>query len=141
YAIAGDGRRVPLSAFASWSYGMAPARVRHSEQFASTRVPFALAPEVSLGAAVEAIDRAMAGIMLPNAVQATLGEEAGSLQEMRQRQLWLVLGAVLAVYLVLGVLYESFVLPLAILSILPSAGVGALLALLLFDTELDLISL
>ena len=141
YAIAGDGRRVPLSAFASWSYGMAPDRVRHSEQFVSTRVQFALAPEVSLGEAVEAIDRAMAGIMLPNDVQATLGEEAGSLQEMRQRQLWLVLGAVLAVYLVLGVLYESFVLPLAILSILPSAGVGALLALLLFDTELDLISL
>src|SRR5690606_6084301 len=141
YAIGEGGRRVPLSAFAGWSYGMAPDRIQHREQFVATRVRFALAPGATLGEAVDAIDRAMAGIMLPNDVQAVLGDEAGSLQEMRQRQLWLVLGAVLAVYLVLGVLYESFLLPLAILSILPSAGVGALLALLLFDTELDLISL
>ena len=141
YAIGADGRRVPLSAFASWSYGMAPDRIQHREQFIATRVNFALAPGVSLGEGVEAIERAMAGIMLPNTVQARLSEDAGSLQDMRQRQLWLILGAVLAVYLVLGMLYESFVLPLAILSILPSAGVGALLALMLFDTELDLISL
>lgn len=141
YAIASDGRRVPLSAFASWSYGMAPDRIQHREQFIATRINFALAPGVSLGEAVEAIDRAMAGIMLPNEVQAKLSEDAGSLQDMGQRQLWLILGAVLAVYLVLGVLYESFLLPLAILSILPSAGVGALLALMLFDTDLDLISL
>src|SRR5690606_3111737 len=70
-----------------------------------------------------------------------LGEEAGSLQDMQGRQVWLILGAVLAVYLVLGVLYESYIQPLAILSILPSAGIGALLALLLFDNTLDLISL
>ncbi|HIY71075.1 MAG TPA: efflux RND transporter permease subunit [Candidatus Luteimonas excrementigallinarum] len=141
YAIGEGGRRVPLSAFASWSYGMAPDRIQHRQQFVATRVSFALAPGVTLGEAVEAIDQAMARIMLPNQVQAVLGEEAGSLQDMQQRQLWLILGAVLAVYLVLGMLYESFVLPLAILSILPSAGVGALLALMLFDTELDLISL
>ena len=141
HAIGEGGRRVPLSAFASWSYGMAPDRIQHRQQFVATRVSFALAPGVTLGEAVEAIDQAMARIMLPNQVQAVLGEEAGSLQDMQQRQLWLILGAVLAVYLVLGMLYESFVLPLAILSILPSAGVGALLALMLFDTELDLISL
>lgn len=141
YAIGEGGRRVPLSAFASWSYGMAPDRIQHREQFVATRINFALAPGVSLGEGVEAIERAMAGIMLPNEVQARLSDDAGSLQDMRQRQLWLILGAVLAVYLVLGVLYESFLLPLAILSILPSAGVGALLALMLFDTELDLISL
>ncbi|MGY0559904.1 efflux RND transporter permease subunit [Luteimonas sp. A277] len=141
YAIGEGGKRVPLSAFASWSYGMAPDRIQHREQFIATRINFALAPGVSLGEGVEAIDRAMAGIMLPSEVQARLSEDAGSLQDMGQRQLWLILGAVLAVYLVLGVLYESFLLPLAILSILPSAGVGALLALLLFDTELDLISL
>lgn len=141
YAITGDGRRVPLSSFASWSYGMAQDRIQHREQFVATNVSFALAPGVNLGQAVEAIDRAMAGIMLPNDIQAKLGEEASSLQEMRQRQLWMILGAVLAVYLVLGVLYESYVQPLVILSILPSAGVGALLALLLFDSELNLISL
>ncbi|MGY0634719.1 efflux RND transporter permease subunit [Luteimonas sp. A478] len=141
YAIGEGGKRVPLSAFANWSYGMAPDRIQHREQFVATRINFALAPGVSLGEGVEAIERAMAGIMLPSEVQARLSEDAGSLQDMGQRQLWLILGAVLAVYLVLGVLYESFLLPLAILSILPSAGVGALLALLLFDTELDLISL
>ncbi|TYT26042.1 acriflavine resistance protein B [Luteimonas viscosa] len=141
FAIGGDGGRVPLSAFARWEYGMAPDRIQHREQFLSTRVSFALAPGVTLDGAVDAIDAAMARIMLPNEVQAKLGEEAGSLQEMQDRQVWLILGAVLAVYLVLGVLYESYVQPLAILSILPSAGIGALLALLLFDNTLDLISL
>ncbi|AKC87559.1 efflux RND transporter permease subunit [Pseudoxanthomonas suwonensis] len=141
YAIGRGGQRVPLSAFARWEYGMAPDRILHREQFVSTRVSFALAPGVTLGEATAAIEEAMARIMLPTEVRAKLGEEAGSLQELRDRQLWLILGAVLAVYLVLGVLYESYVQPLAILSILPSAGIGALLALLAFDGELNLISL
>ena len=141
YAIAGDGRRVPLSAFASWSYGMAPDRVQHREQFVATRVRFSLAPGVSLDEATAAIGDAMARLMLPTDVQGKLGDAAGSLQQLRDRQLWMILGAVLAVYLVLGVLYESLVQPLAILSILPSAGIGALLALLAFDSELNLISL
>jgi len=141
YAIDGEGRRVPLSAFARWDYGMAPDRIQHREQFVATRISFALAPGVTLGEATAAIETAMTEIMLPTQVQAKLGDEAGSLQELRDRQPWLVLGAVLAVYLVLGVLYESYVQPLAILSILPSAGIGALLALLVFDGELNLISL
>ncbi len=141
HAIGRDGRRVPLSAFARWDYGMAPDRIQHREQFVATRISFALAPGVALGDAVAAIDQAMGRIMLPTEVQARLGEEAGSLQDMRQRQLWMILGAVLAVYLVLGVLYESYVQPLVILSIIPSAGIGALLALLLFKSELNLISL
>src|SRR5690606_33472757 len=130
HVIASDGRRVPLSAFATWDYGMAPDRIQHRAQFVSTRISFALAPGVTLGEATDAIEQAMAKIMLPTEVQARLGEEAGSLQQLRDRQAWLILGAVLAVYLVLGVLYESLVQPLAILSILPSAGIGALLALL-----------
>ncbi|WP_287995970.1 efflux RND transporter permease subunit [Pseudoxanthomonas sp.] len=141
YVIGKDGRRVPLAAFARWEYGMAPDRIQHREQFVATRIGFALAPGVSLGEATAAIEQAMARIMLPTEVQGKLGEEAGSLQQLRDRQLWLILGAALAVYLVLGVLYESFVQPLAILSILPSAGIGALLALLAFGAELDLISL
>ena len=83
----------------------------------------------------------MAALMLPTEVQGKLAGSAGSFQEMRDRQLWLILGAMLAVYLVLGVLYESFIQPLAILSTLPSAGVGALMALVVFDNELNLISL
>ena len=141
FVVARDGARVPLSAFARWDYGMAPDRIQHREQFLSTRISFALAEGVTLGEATAAIEQAMADIMLPSAVIAKLGDEAGSVQQMRQRQLWLILGAALAVYLVLGILYESTVLPLAILSTLPSAGVGALLALLLFGSELNLISL
>jgi Cation/multidrug efflux pump len=141
YVIGGNGQRVPLSAFARWDYGMAPDRIQHRSQFVATRVSFALAPGVKLEEATAAIDDAMARIMLPTGVQAKLGDEAGAVQELRNRQLWLILGAVLAVYLVLGVLYESLVQPLAILSILPSAGIGALLALLVFDGELNLISL
>ncbi|KAF1685891.1 acriflavine resistance protein B [Pseudoxanthomonas broegbernensis] len=141
HAIGADGRRVPLAAFARWDYGMAQDRIQHREQFVATRVSFALAPGVSLDEAAAAIDQAVARLMLPTEVRGKLGEAAGSLQQLRDRQLWLILGAVLAVYLVLGVLYESFLQPLAILSILPSAGIGALLALLAFGSELNLISL
>ena len=141
YAIGSNGQRVPLAAFASYQYGMAQDRIQHRQQFAATRVEFALAPDVTLGEATAAIDRAMAALMLPTEVQGKLAGSAGSFQEMRDRQLWLILGAMLAVYLVLGVLYESFIQPLAILSTLPSAGVGALMALVVFDNELNLISL
>lgn len=141
HAIAGNGQRVPLSAFARYDYDIAPDRVRHRNQFAASRVDFALAPGVTLDQAVEAIDAAMARIMLPNNVIGQLAGEAGNLKEMRSRQIWLILGAVLAVYIVLGILYESPIQPLTILSILPSAGIGALLALLLAGKSLDLISL
>ncbi|MDY0953914.1 efflux RND transporter permease subunit [Stenotrophomonas rhizophila] len=141
HVIGKDGQRLPLSSIASWSYGMAPDRIYHSQQFASAWIEFALAPGVTLDQAVKAVDRAMAGIMLPTHVQARLSGEAGGFEKLRERQLWLIVGAMLAVYLVLGVLYESFVQPLAILSTLPSAGVGALLALMAFGNELNLISL
>ncbi|WP_448134542.1 efflux RND transporter permease subunit [Stenotrophomonas rhizophila] len=141
HVIGKDGQRLPLSSIASWSYGMAPDRIYHSQQFASVWIEFALAPGVTLDQAVKAVDRAMAGIMLPTHVQAKLSGEAGGFEKLRERQLWLIVGAMLAVYLVLGVLYESFVQPLAILSTLPSAGVGALLALVAFGNELNLISL
>ncbi|WP_447595862.1 efflux RND transporter permease subunit [Stenotrophomonas rhizophila] len=141
HVIGKGGQRLPLSSIASWSYGMAPDRIYHSQQFASVWIEFALAPGVTLDQAVKAVDRAMAGIMLPTHVQARLSGEAGGFEKLRERQLWLIVGAMLAVYLVLGVLYESFVQPLAILSTLPSAGVGALLALMAFGNELNLISL
>lgn len=139
--IDGNGQRIPLSSIASWRYGMAPDRVYHSEQFASIWIEFALAPGVGLEQATQAIDGAMSKLMLPRSVQGKLSGEAGGLDQLRARQLWLVLGATLAVYLVLGILYESFLQPLVILSTLPSAGVGALLALWLFGNELNLIAL
>lgn len=139
--VGGDGQRVPLSSIARWQYGMANDRVHHSDQFASVWIEFALAPGVQLEQAVTAVNGALAGLMLPRTVQARLSGEAAGLEQMRTRQLWLVIGATLAVYLVLGILYESFMQPLVILSTLPSAGVGALLALLAFDNELNLIAL
>ena len=139
--VDGTGQRIPLSTIASWRYGMAPDRIYHSEQFASIWIELALAPGVGLEQATQAIDAAMAKLMLPRTVQAKLSGEAGGLDSLRARQLWLVLGATLAVYLVLGILYESFLQPLVILSTLPSAGIGALLALWVFGNELNLIAL
>jgi multidrug efflux pump len=88
-----------------------------------------------------AIDDALAQLMLPVAIQARHGDAADGLQKLRDRQLWMILGAIVAVYIVLGILYESYVLPLAIVSSLPSAGVGALVALIWFGSELNLISM
>ncbi len=139
--VDGSGQRIPLSTIASWRYGMAPDRIYHSEQFASIWIQFSLAPGVGLEQATQAINAAMAKLMLPRTVQAKLSGEAGGLDSLRARQLWLVLGATLAVYLVLGILYESFLQPLVILSTLPSAGIGALLALWVFGNELNLIAL
>ncbi len=141
YAIGNEGQRVPLAAFTKYSYGMAPDRLQHRQQFASVRVDFSLAPGVTLGEATAAIDQAMARIMLPTGVQATLSGEAGAFEDMKKNQIWLILGAIIAVYLVLGMLYESFVQPLTILSTVPAAGVGALLALIVMKDELNLISL
>jgi multidrug efflux pump len=141
YAIGRDGQRVPLASFTKYSYGMAPDRLQHRQQFASVRVDFSLAPGVTLGEATAAIDQAMARIMLPTGVQATLSGEAGAFEDMKKNQIWLILGAIIAVYLVLGMLYESFVQPLTILSTVPAAGIGALLALILMKDELNLISL
>lgn len=141
HVIAADGRRVPLSAFAHWDYGMAPDRIYHQDQFAAAWIEFALAPGVGLEQAMTAIDRAVADVMLPSTVHGEFGAEASGLERIQGRLLWLVLGAMLAVYLVLGILYESFLQPLAILSTLPAAGIGALAALWAFGSELDLISL
>ncbi len=139
--IARDGSRVPLSAFTRHEYSLVEDRVRHREQFVAENVGFSLAPGVSLQEALAAIDRAMAKIMLPTEVQARLAGAAHSFQSALENQHWLLLGVMLAVYLVLGILYESLVHPLTILSTLPSAGLGALLALRFTGTEFSLIAL
>jgi multidrug efflux pump len=141
YVITADNRRVPLSTIASFNYGTAPDRIRHEGQFASEDIPFNLAPGVSLDQAQRAIDRALAEIMLPTGVQAKMGGAGSFLQAAQNNQPLLLLGVILTVYIVLGMLYESYVHPLTILSTLPSAGVGALLALQLLDTQFSLISL
>lgn len=139
--IGTNGTRVPLSAFTRYDYSLINDRVRHWGQFAAENVGFSLAPGVSLEQGLAAINRAMAGIMLPTAIQGQMAGSAQSFQQSLQRQPLLILGVLLAVYLVLGILYESTVHPLTILSTLPSAGLGALLALQLTGTDFTLIAL
>jgi multidrug efflux pump len=139
--IAADGSRVPLSAFTRYEYSLVNDRVNHHSQFAAENIGFSLAPGVSLEQGLAAIDGAMAEIMLPTQIQGTLAGTAQSFQQSLQRQPLLLLIVLVAVYLVLGILYESTVHPLTILSTLPSAGLGALLALRLTGTEFTLIAL
>lgn len=139
--IGAGGERVPLSAFTRYEYSLINDRVNHRGQFASENVGFSLAPGVSLEQGLAAIRRAMAEIMLPTEIQGTMAGTAQTFQQSLQRQPLLILGVLVAVYLVLGILYESTVHPLTILSTLPSAGLGALLALRLTGTEFTLIAL
>jgi multidrug efflux pump len=141
HVVGGEGRRIPLSAFTSWHSTLEEDRVNHQGQFAAESIGFALAPGVSLDQATAAIERAMALIDLPTEVQGQLGGTAGFFNQSQTAQGGMLLLAIAIVYLVLGVLYESYVHPLTILSTLPSAGVGALLAIELTGGEFSLISL
>jgi multidrug efflux pump len=142
YVLSKSGQRVPLSAFAKFETTNAPLSVRHQGLLAADTISFDLAPGVSLGQANAAIDQAVAGINLPSdRIQAGFQGTAAALQTALANQPWLILAALITMYLVLGMLYESTIHPLTILSTLPSAGVGALLALLLLKTEFSLIAL
>ncbi|MCA1855070.1 efflux RND transporter permease subunit [Massilia oculi] len=125
----GSGQPTPLSAVATIREAQAPLQVTHVAQYPAATVGFDTAPGVSLGTAVDAIRAAAEEIKMPNAVSMTFLGASGAYQASLSNQLWLILAAVVCVYIVLGVLYESYVHPLTILSTLPSAGVGALLAL------------
>ncbi|MCA1245022.1 efflux RND transporter permease subunit [Massilia sp. MS-15] len=124
-----SGQPTPLSAVATIREAEAPLQVTHVAQYPAATVGFDTAPGVSLGTAVDAIRAAAEEIRMPNAVSMTFLGASGAYQASLSNQLWLILAAVVCVYIVLGVLYESYVHPLTILSTLPSAGVGALLAL------------
>ncbi len=139
--IGANGEQVPLSAFTRYDYSLVDDRVRHRSQFAAENIGFALAPDVSLEQALAAIDKAMGKILLPTEIQTELSGAAQGFQKSLQAQPLLILGVLVAVYLVLGILYESLIHPLTILSTLPSAGLGALLALRLTGTEFTLIAL
>ena len=133
--------RVPLSPFSRYTRSTANDRVSRNDQFASTSIGFELAPGVSLSQAETAINRAVALLTMPSSVQGRLQGNASLFQRMQGNQPVAILGTLLVVYIVLGVLYESYVHPLTILSTLPSAGVGALIALLLLKTEFSLVAL
>ena len=135
------GSRVPLSAFTRIEETSTPLAVNHQGQFPVVTVSFNLAPGASLGAAVQAIDAARTAIGMPAGIQAAFQGTAAAFQASLDNQLLLILAAIVTVYIVLGVLYESTIHPVTILSTLPSAGVGALLALLLYRMELSVIAL
>lgn len=139
--IGGEGQLIPLSAFTQWNYSLQHESVQHDGQFAVESIGFALAEGVSLDQASAAIEQAMARIALPTEVQGKLGGTAGFFSASQGNQGIMLLAAIFIVYLVLGVLYESYVHPLTILSTLPSAGVGALLAIQLTGGQFSLISL
>ncbi|MBN7139588.1 efflux RND transporter permease subunit, partial [Ectopseudomonas oleovorans] len=139
--ITADGARVPLSTFAHWERSLEEDRVNHQGQFAAENIGFSLAEGVSLDQASRAIDNAVARVGLPTEVQGMLGGTGAAFQQTQGNQPLMILLALVVVYIVLGVLYESYVHPLTILSTLPSAGVGALLALQLVGMEFSLISL
>ena len=141
YVRAPGGAQVPLSAFARYEYTNAPLSVHHQSQFAAATLSFDLAEGAALSDAVARIEEASARIGMPNTVFGSFEGTARGFQRSLQYQPFLILAAIVAVYLVLGVLYESYIHPLTILSTLPSAGVGALLGLMLFEADFGVIAL
>jgi multidrug efflux pump len=135
------GTATPLSAFATLREVRSPLQVTHVAQYPATTLGFDTARGVSLGTAVDAIRAAAAEIGMPRSVTLTPLGASGAYEKSLANQLWLILAAVVCVYIVLGVLYESYVHPLTILSTLPSAGIGALLALRLGGHDLDVIGI
>jgi len=140
YITAANGI-VPLSSMARYDYSTAPLSVNHQGQFAASTISFNLPANVSLSQASEAINDTMARIGVPATIYGSFQGTARSFQTTLSRQPWLILAAILTMYLVLGILYESTVHPLTILSTLPSAGLGALLALMAFKADFTVIAL
>ena len=136
-----SGEMVPLMAFATYAPASTPLAVNHQGQFVASTISFNLPEGTSLGQASDAIAREMSRIGAPNTIHGSFQGTARTFQASLDTQPWLILAALLAVYIVLGVLYESYVHPLTILSTLPSAGVGAIMALLICRTEFSLIAL
>jgi multidrug efflux pump len=136
-----NGAAVPLSAFTHLSTITAPLAINHQGQFPVVTISFNLAPNASLGAATTAIDKAKSDLGMPLSVQGAFQGTAASFQASLASEPLLILAALVTVYIVLGVLYESYIHPITILSTLPSAGVGAILALLICGTELSIVAL
>jgi multidrug efflux pump len=132
---------VPLSAIAHFEKTTEPLTISHQGQFPVITVSFDLSPSGSLGAAIEAVDKVKTDLHMPAGLAASFQGTAASFTNSLSNEPLLVLAALVAVYIVLGVLYESFIHPVTILSTLPSAGVGALLALMLFGQDLDVVAL
>jgi multidrug efflux pump len=141
YVRAANGTPVPLATFTHFGPSNTPLAVNHQSQYPSVTLSFNLAPGVSLGQATLAIENAERSIGFPASINASFQGTAAAFQQSLSSEPLLILAALVTVYIVLGVLYESYIHPITILSTLPSAGVGAILALLITKHELDVIAL
>jgi hydrophobe/amphiphile efflux-1 (HAE1) family protein len=141
YVKSSTGTQVPLSTFTHFEPRTTALAVNHQGQFPAVTISFNLAPNVALGDAVDAINRAELQIGLPSTLQASFQGTAQAFQDSLKNEPLFILAALAAVYLVLGMLYESYIHPITILSTLPSAGVGALLALLIWRMDLSVMAL
>lgn len=141
YLINTAGEAVPLTAFSRVEAGSGPLGVNHQGQFAASTLSFNLKAGVSLSQATQEINTAFANIGVPNTVRGSFQGTAKVFQASLENQPWLILAALLTVYIVLGMLYESYIHPLTIISTLPSAGIGALLALLVFNVEFNIMAM
>jgi len=141
YVKSSTGAMVPLSTFAKFDAQRTSLAVNHQGQYPAVTLTFNLAPNVALGDAVTALEKVQAEMNMPSAIHATFQGTAQAFQDSLKNEKWLILAALTAVYIVLGILYESLIHPLTILSSLPPAGVGAILALLLTGTDLSIIGI
>ncbi len=132
---------VPLAAFSHFGPATIPLSVNHQDLFASTTISFNLPVGEPLGVATDAIYRTMDELHVPRTIHGTFAGTAKSFQQSQYLILWLILASIVTIYIVLGILYESYIHPITILTTLPSAGVGAFLALLIFDQDFSLIAL
>ena len=141
YVRSANGTSVPLSTFAHFEFGTAALSINHQGQFPVVTVSFNLSPGASLGEATDAIERVQRELNMPASIQASFQGTAQAFKASLTNEPLLILAAIITVYIVLGVLYESYIHPLTILSTLPSAGVGAILALLIFRSELTVVAI
>jgi multidrug efflux pump len=141
YVHSNTGAQVPLSAFSHFLHSNTPLSINHQGQFPVVTISFNLAPGASLGDATKAIDQAESEIGMPPSIHSSFQGTAAAFRNSLSAEPLLILAAVVAVYIVLGVLYESYIHPITILSTLPSAGVGAILALLLTHNDLNVVAL
>jgi len=141
YVLSTSGGAVPLSAFSHFESGVAPLAINHQGQFPAVTISFNLAPSAALGEATKAIEAAQKELNMPLSVQASFQGTAKAFIASLANEPWLILAAIITVYIILGVLYESYIHPITILSTLPSAGAGAILALLVTGTELGVVAL
>jgi multidrug efflux pump len=141
YVLSTSGTAVPLGTFSHFESGVAPLAINHQGQFPAVTISFNLAPGAALGEATKAIEAAQKEMNMPLSVQASFQGTAQAFIASLANEPWLILAAIVTVYIILGVLYESYIHPITILSTLPSAGAGAILALLVTGTELGVVAL